>query len=260
MTLASVKSLLIDLDGVVYRGNTRLKGASRLFRFLEQHQIRFCLLTNNSTLTAAQYAAKLGRLGISAPEHSIFTSGQAVAQYLSKVAAARSGVFIIGEEGLRRPIEEAGFRLEEANPGYVLIGLDRHLTYRKLSIAALAVRQGAKLVAANPDKTFPTERGLLPGCGAIVAAVEACTDQSAVVVGKPNPEMLRLAMQQLGATTSETAILGDRLDTDVLGGQRVGITTILVLTGISAGDQLKEAPIQPDLVFEDLDELVDNWG
>jgi HAD superfamily hydrolase (TIGR01457 family) len=258
-SLAHITAILVDLDGVVYRGNTLIPGVVSFFEFLDRHQIRFSLLTNNSTMTTRQYVAKLRLLGISVPETSVFTSGQAVASYLKHVAPMGGPVYVIGEEGLLRPIADAGFWVEETSPDFVVVGLDRGLTYEKLAIATLAVRRGAKLVAANPDTTFPTESGLVPGCGALVAALEASTDQKALVIGKPNPEMLRLAMKNIAATREETAILGDRLDTDVLGGKGAGIMTILVLTGVTTREQLGVAPIQPDLVFEDLSELVARW-
>ena len=249
----------MDLDGVIYRGNTLLPGASRFFHFLERHRISFSLLTNNSTLTRQQYAAKLRNLGISVGEDSIFTSGQAVASYLKQAAPKGAGVLVIGEEGLLHPVLEAGFWLDASRPEFVVVGLDRLLTYEKLATATLAIRRGAKLVAANPDTTFPTEAGLLPGCGAIVAALEASTDRKALVIGKPNPVMLLLAMKRIGSSKKETAILGDRLDTDVLGGKRVGVTTLLVLTGVATRDQLRFARTLPDMVLEDLDQLMELW-
>lgn len=257
--LACLRFLLVDLDGVVYRGNTLLPGVSRFFQFLERHQIRYCLLTNNSTLTPEMYSRKLHTMGVSVPEESILTSGQAVALYLQRLAPGGTGVLVIGEEGLRRPLIEASYREEWSNPRFVVVGLDRDLTYQKLAKAALAIRRGARLVAANPDSTFPTEEGLIPGCGAIVAALEASSGQKATVVGKPNPEMLLLAMRRLGASAMEAAILGDRLDTDVMGGKAAGIATILVLTGVTARADLDSGQLEPDLICENLVELVDRW-
>ncbi len=254
--LARLRNLLIDLDGVVYRRNVLLPGAKEFFDFLYAKGYSFGLLTNNSTATPAQYAQRLADMGINASESVIFTSGDAVARYLVKTAPKGARVYIIGEDGLRQPVLEAGFQLDEISPDYVLVGLDRKFSFDAMAKACMAIRRGAKFIASNPDKTFPVERGLiLPGAGALVASIVACTDVHPVIVGKPNKQMLLLAMERLGATKMQTAIIGDRLDTDVLAGKRAGVHTILVLTGVTSEEDLNRSKIKPDYVFRDLEHL-----
>ncbi|MBI2952810.1 MAG: TIGR01457 family HAD-type hydrolase [Chloroflexi bacterium] len=253
--LAHLRALLIDLDGVVYRGSEVLPGAKEFFDFLSARNLAFCLLTNNSTATPAQYVCRLACVGITVNESAVLTSGEAAAQYLQKRGPSSAGVYVIGEEGLRQPIARAGFRFDGVAPDYVVVGLDREFTYDKMAVACLAIRNGARLIASNPDTTFPTERGLLPGAGAILASITASTGKRPVVVGKPNTRMLTLAMERLGVGREETAIVGDRLDTDVLAGRRAGITTILVLTGVTTPSDLARSRLQPDWVSPDLTHL-----
>ncbi|MCL5264923.1 MAG: HAD-IIA family hydrolase [Chloroflexi bacterium] len=253
--LASLRALLVDLDGVVYRGSTLLDGSTEFFRFLNAKCLAYCLITNNATSTPTQVARKLKDLGIEIAESSIFTSGQAAARYLTRQAPVGTGVYIVGEDGLRQPLLEAGFRIDDVAPGYVVVGLDREFTYKKMAIACVAVRRGAKLIGTNPDKTFPVEEHLLPGAGALLASITSCSGARPTVVGKPSAEMLKLAIEHLGVRKRETAIVGDRLDTDVLAGKRAGITTILVLTGVASQEDLSRSRIAPDYVFRDLNEL-----
>lgn len=253
--LARLRTLLIDLDGVVYRGNTPIPGAEDFFDFLRAQGYDFGVLTNNATATAAQVARRLAKMGIDVSESAIFTSGDAVARYLKKREPKGARVYIVGEAGLLEPVLQAGFELDETSPDYVLVGLDRKFDYEKMAKACLAIRRGAELVASNPDTTFPSERGLLPGAGALLASIVACTEARPTIVGKPNKEMLLLAMERLGATREQTAIIGDRVDTDVQAGRRAGIATILVLTGVTSQEDLDRSRLRPDYVFRDLREL-----
>lgn len=244
--------MLVDLDGVVYRGNLLLPGAAELFEFFRSSGISFAFATNNSTATPYQYMVKLRSLGIGVEEGLIFTAGQAVAHYLQKVAPAGAGVYIIGEDGLVQPVLEAGYWIDKASPAFVLVGLDRQFTFAKLAEACVAIGKGAKLVASNPDPNQPVETGLLPGSGALVAAISACSGAKPVVVGKPSPDMLLFAMNKLGFRKEVTAFLGDRLDTDVRAGKAARVTTILVLTGSTTPEDLHDSRLQPDFVFDDL--------
>ena len=254
-TLRALRTFLVDLDGVVYAGNIPLPGAAAFFRFLGQTGRRFQCITNNSTLTAAQYVEKLAGMGIPVAESQVLTSSQAAAVHLRERLAPGARVMAIGEDGVVRALLGAGFRLVERSPEVVVCGLDRRLSYERLARACLAIRAGAPLIATNPDLALPTEHGFLPGNGAVLAYLQAATGATPLVIGKPEATMLHVAMDLAGATPAETAIVGDGLLTDVLAGHRAGVTTILVLTGVATRADLPSAPARPDLVFEGLPQL-----
>lgn len=255
----AIKNLIIDMDGVLYRGLEPLPGGREFLSYLRSEGVPFILATNNSTLTPRQYVAKLEAMDIQITEDHVLTSGQATALYLAQIASPSARVYAIGEEGLISALEEQGFVLTGQDVVFVVVGMDRQLTYEKLKIASLAIRAGATFIGTNPDTTLPTEEGLLPGNGASLAALEAATGVSPVVIGKPQPTLLRLAMERMKATPDITAIIGDRLETDILGGKNLGLTTILVLTGISHGDELDTSAYQPDLVFDDIGRFHEAW-
>jgi len=257
--LTSIHNLLIDMDGVLYRGQTALPGAAELLAFLEAHGLGYLLVTNNATRTAAQFAAHLGRMGIPVAEERIITSGMATAAYLSTLAPAGSKVNVVGEQALAEEMQKRGFVIAGRDAQYVVCGLDKTVTYEKLKTATLAIRDGATFIGTNADKTYPLEKDIIPGAGSIIAALVAATDVQPIVVGKPEPIIIEQCLRVLGAARQDTAILGDRLDTDVLGGHRAGIRTIMVLTGISTADEVAESAIQPDAVFADLPTLLAAW-
>lgn len=254
--LSDLRGFLVDLDGVVYRGNAAVPGAQEFFDFLRRRNLKFCLITNNSTRTPAQFAEKLRGMDIDVGSDAVFTAGQATALYMKEVAPNHPPLYVIGEEGLTGPLLQAGFRLDNDAPRYLVMGLDRKFSYEKLERACLVLQAGATFVASNPDPSMPNEDGtFLPGAGALLAAVTACTGIEPIVIGKPQAKMLYLAMERLGTAPHETAIIGDRLDTDILAGVRAGITTILVLTGATRREDLFSSQARPDYVFDDLVEL-----
>lgn len=257
---AHIRHLLVDLDGVLYRGDTALPDAGRFIAWLRRRAVSFRLVTNNATLTPAQYVRKLATMGIEVAADELFTSALATARYLIGEGAVHQTVFAVGEAGLTDALQRAGIELVDERPDWVVAGLDRELTYDKLAAACLAIRAGARFVGTNPDTSLPTERGLMPGAGAIQAAITAATGVQPVVIGKPQPLMLRLAMEDLGASPANTAMLGDRLDTDIGGAVAAGMPSIMVLTGVSTRHDLISSPIQPSLVVETLDALIDSWG
>ena len=258
-SLKSMRNFIVDMDGVLYRGNQRLPGARAFLAHLTAERIPFILATNNSTLTPDQYVAKLGAMDVEvAPEH-ILTSGLAAALYLSHMAPPETGIYAIGEDGLFAALADQGFRTTEKNTQYVVVGMDRELTWHKLRIAALAIRAGATFIGTNPDTTLPTEEGLVPGNGASLAALEAATGTAPLIIGKPQPTLLQLAMEKMGVAGEGTAIIGDRLETDILGGKNAGITTVLVLSGISQPEELGDSPYQPDLVFDNISQFHESW-
>ena len=259
--LLKIRNLIIDMDGVLYRLNTPLPGAAEFLRFLQQAGKRFILVTNNSTLTPGQYVDKLASMGIASSEECILTSGEATAQYLAGIAPAGTRVYVIGEHGIRAALEKHGFVLAgDTQVAYVVCGLDRQVTYDKLRIATLAIRAGARFIGTNPDPTLPTEEGLIPGARALQAALEVATGTAPLIIGKPEPAMLQLALQKLEARPETTAIIGDGLQTDIPGGQRLGLTTILLMSGVTSAEQLARSALQPDLIYADIAALHQAWA
>lgn len=250
--LKGLTAFLIDLDGVVYTGNTPVPGAPAFFRYLQDTGRRFQCITNNSTLGAEQFAQKLRDMGIVLAPEQVLTSPEATALHLSARLAPGARVMAIGEEGLVRALLAKGFRLTDGPPEAVVCGLDRRLTYERLKRACFALRDGAPLIATNPDLSLPTEQGFLPGNGATLAYLQAATGVTPLVIGKPEATMLGVAMERIGALPAETAIVGDGLLTDMLAGERAGVTKILVLTGVATRADLATSPIQPDYVFDSL--------
>jgi len=259
LDLAAIQGLLIDMDGVLYRGQAPIPGAERFIVFLRRQGIPFLLLTNNSSLTPGQYVAKLKGMGIEVRAEEILTSAQATARYLAQQEPEGARVYVIGREGVRQALVEQGFTLVEEGADYVVVGWDWELTYAQLKRATLLIRAGAHFIATNPDRTFPSQEGIIPGNGAILAALEAATDVQPLVIGKPQPAIFQLALAQLGLDAQGVAVLGDRLETDVVGGQRMGLGTLFVLSGVTAREELVQSAIQPDLVFEDVAHLQGAW-
>lgn len=260
--LPSIRDLIIDMDGVLWRGDTPMDGLEAFFAFLRQHHVDFVLATNNASRTPEQYAGKLARFGVEVPTERILTSALVAAAYLATLAPPGSRVYAIGEDGARRALEQRGFVLSERTDDgakYVVVGWDRQLTWNKLATAALLIHAGATFIGTNPDPNFPTELGPVPGNGAQLAAIEVTTGVSPIIIGKPEPRMYQEAMGRLGARPKTTAVLGDRLDTDVAGGVRTGLSTILVLSGIATEADLVSSPVRPDLVCKDIEELVQIW-
>ncbi len=257
--LRAIRHLIIDMDGVLYRGDEPLPGVGDFFAFLRERCIRFVLATNNSTRTGQQYVAVMARMGVEVALSEVLTSAQATAKTLRRQTAPGTTVYVIGEGGLQQALLDQGFVPTADGAQCVVVGMDRALTYGKLKAATLLIRGGAPFIATNPDRTLPTEEGEVPGTGAILAALEAATGVAPTVVGKPEPTMYELAMEMMGAAPATTAAIGDRLETDILGGQRAGTTTICVLSGVTTPDVLQRSPIRPDLVFDDVAQLLETW-
>jgi 4-nitrophenyl phosphatase len=257
LDLSRITTFLVDLDGVVYTGNTPIPGASDFFRFLNATGRRFVCITNNSTLTGAQFIAKLANMDIQVREDQILTSPQATAIFMREQMRFGDGtrVYAIGEEGLVRAMVAEGYKLVHKEPDVVVVGLDRRLTYDRLMRACTAIRAGAPLVATNPDLSLPTEHGMVPGNGATIAYIQTATGAKATVIGKPEATMLDVAMKQAGATREETAMSGDGLLTDMLAGERAGVAKLLVLTGVARKEDIPGAPAAPDAVYENLPAL-----
>lgn len=259
LTFERIHHFLIDLDGVLYLGNTALPGAEPFIGWLRSHGMPFRLVTNNATLTPEQYVEKLSRLGIEVSREEVFTSALATAAFLTSQCAAEQSAYVVGEEGLETALAHVGIRLTSDRPDWVVVGLDRRLTYDKLATAVRAIQEGARFVGTNPDTSLPSEHGLLPGAGAIQAAITAASGVKPLVIGKPQTHMIHLALEGLKADKTGTVMLGDRLDTDIQAAAAAEIPSILVLTGVSTRDDLADNPVEPDLVVENLEELMRVW-
>jgi 4-nitrophenyl phosphatase len=257
--LKFIHALIVDMDGVLYRGDMPLPGLGPFFDFLCRYGIRFQLVTNNSTLTPAMYVAKMARMGVTVEESDVLTSAVATADYLSQRFERGSPVYAIGEEGLLDALQGAGFVLSQRSPVAVVMGFDRDITYAKLRTATLFIRAGVPFVATNPDATLPMPEGQVPGTGSIVAAVAAASDQEPLFIGKPEPMLMDQAMARIKSTPETTAAVGDRPETDILSARRAGILSILTLAGATDRARLATFDIQPDLVLEDIRALQEVW-
>jgi len=245
------------MDGVLYRGAEPLPCLPEFIQFLRDRGIGFVMATNNSGSTPSQYAAKLGKMGADVLPHEIMTSGTATATWLAKRYARGTRVHVFGEDSLRTAMTEIGFVLADEDVQIVAASIDWGVTYDKIKRAALLIRNGAAFVATNLDPTRPTEEGLVPGTGALIAAIEVGSGVKPVAIGKPEPAMFQMAMAQMGARPESTATLGDRIDTDMEGGKRAGMRTILVLSGSSNRDEAEA--YGPDFIFEDIADLLRHW-
>lgn len=257
--LSDVEAFVFDMDGVLCRLDTPIPGAVRFLRLLRDEGTPFLLLTNNSTLTPEMYVSKLEKMGIAIEPKDILTSSLATADYLRSHVPAGTRCYVVGEAGILQAVREAGCIITDGDPEYVVVGFDRQVTYEKLTIASLAIRRGATYIATNPDVTLPSEEGLLPGCGAILAAITAATGVSPLVIGKPQREMFDQAVQRLGTDRSRTAMVGDRMETDIVGAQGAGLQTILVLSGATTQEDIAGMDAPADFVFSDIAALGDVW-
>jgi len=260
----NIRALIIDMDGVLWHGDQPAPGLQEFFQTLREQHISFILATNNASLTQQQYVTKLSRMGISVTLNEILTSSMATALYLTEhTDPATTRVFVIGEDGARQPLLDRGFTLTDlyevnndsdssVGADVVVCGKDETLSWDKLATATLNLRAGAKFIGTNADTTLPTERGLILGNGAILAALQTATGVTPIIIGKPEPIIYQQALMQLGTDPSETVAIGDRLETDILGAVRTGIRSLLVLSGVSTEDDLKTTDYQPTWVMTDI--------
>lgn len=254
--MQTIKGVVMDMDGVLWRGDTPLPGMQAFMAFLRAQGVPFALATNNSSKSPADYINKLAHMGVLGVQAGqIINSGIATAHYLQTHYPAGTRVHILGMAGLRRVIEDAGFVLADDDVRVVVSGIDFDLTYARAKQAALLIRAGADFVGTNGDKTFPAPEGLVPGAGALLAFIEAATDVQPIVIGKPGPAMFQAALAAIGTAAAETLMIGDRLNTDIEGARNAGMQTALMLTGVSTREELAASPLQPDAVFEDLPSL-----
>jgi NagD protein len=248
---------LIDMDGVIYRGNEIIPGADRFIQRLLDLNVPFAFLTNNSQRTRRDVAMKLHRMGIDVGEEHIYTCAMATARFLADQKPGGTA-YVIGEGGLLQALHHNGYAIVDHDPDYVVVGEGRSLTFETMEIASRMILRGAKLIATNLDPNCPTPHGLRPGCGATVAMLETATGLKAFSVGKPSPVMMRAARKELGLATAETTIIGDTMETDILGGVQMGYRTVLVLSGGTQREDLVRYAYRPDLIVDSVADLCDD--
>jgi NagD protein len=251
----AVHSWLTDMDGVLVHEQSALPGASDFIQALQQNGRRFLVLTNNSIYTRRDLRARLLFSGIDVPEQSIWTSALATAQFLSEQSPGGSA-YVIGEAGLTTALHDAGFVLTEADPDYVVLGETRTYSFEGITKAIRLLERGAKFIATNPDATGPSAEGSLPATGSVAALITRATGLEPYYVGKPNPLMMRSALNRLQAHSETTIMIGDRMDTDVIAGIEAGMRTILVLTGSTSRDRVETFPYRPTMIKESIAEVV----
>lgn len=251
-----IRALILDMDGVLWRGEEPLGDLPANFRTIESCGWPVILVTNNATRSLDSYADKLRRFGVRVETQRILNSTHAMGAYLQRQYPEGGRIYLIGEDGARETLQEYGFSTGEEDVLAVVVSLDRHLTYDSLEQAAYLIQGGVPFLATNPDRSLPTPRGLAPGTGAIVAAVQAATDVEPTVVGKPAPELFQQAFERLSCEPAQTLVVGDRLETDIAGGQRAGARTAVVLTGVATEEQARAWQPPPDYIAPDLTRLL----
>jgi NagD protein len=245
---------LIDMDGVIYRGSELIAGADRFIQELRAHNIPFLFLTNNSQRTRRDVATRLQRMGMDVEEEHVFTCAMATARFLAQ-QKPQGTAFVIGEGGLLTALHNNGYSIVDKDPDYVVVGEGRTFNFEMVEAALGMIVAGAKLVATNMDPNCPTHTGVRPGCGATVAMLETAAGIKAFSVGKPSPVMLRAARKELGLTTEQTIVIGDTMETDILGGVQLGFKTILVLSGGTSRDDLLRYAYRPDKIVDSIGAL-----
>lgn len=253
--LRAKKGFICDMDGVIYHGNMLLPGVDKFVEFLKKHNKQFLFLTNSSERAPKELQQKLARLGLEVDESHFYTSALSTAAFLRNQCPGGS-VYVIGEPGLVGALYDAGFTMNEVNPDYVVLGETHTYSYEKIERAVQLVRAGAKLLGTNPDITGPIENGIAPACKALMAPIEMATGRSAYFLGKPNPLMMRHGLRRLGVNADEAAIIGDRMDTDIIAGMESGIDTVLVLSGVTNEHEMRKFPYRPKYVLNGVGDIV----
>lgn len=248
------RNYLMDMDGVLVRGKTPIPGAQRFIDALNEHGIQYLVLTNNPMYTPRDLAHRLQTSGLQVPIDRIFTSAIATARFLQR-QRPNGKAFVIGESGLTDAIHSAGYVMTETEPDYVVLGETHGYNVAQITKAVRLIAAGARFVATNPDPSGPTEDGLVPACGAMAALIKEATGVTPYFIGKPNPYMMRSALNFLGAHSEETIMIGDRMDTDIVGAVSSGLDTALVLTGVTRREEISRFPYQPTYVLESIGDM-----
>ena len=249
------KSFILDMDGVIYTGSKLIPGAKEFVDRLKQGNYKFLFLTNNSYHTPSDLKNRLLNIGIDVTEDHFYTSAMATASFLKVQRPNGCSAYVIGGKGVTDELENAAIEITSKKPDYVIIGETEEYDYAKIIEATLLIQEGAKFIATNPDLTGPSLRGPVPACGALVAPIEKVTGVPPYFLGKPNPVMMFLARKKLGVHSANCFMIGDRMDTDIMGGLESGMTTCLVLSGVTTIESMNQFPYQPDYVFNNLGEI-----
>lgn len=245
---------LCDMDGVIYHGNRLLPGVKEFVEWLYREKKKFLFLTNNSGKTPRELQDKLARMGLDVDEKHFYTSALATAEFVAN-QTPNAKAYVIGEPGLYNALYDKGITLSDVNPDYVIIGEASSYNYDSICRAVHLVQRGARLIGSNSDLTGPTEEGIIPACRALVSPIELATGQNAYFVGKPNPLMMRNGLKLLGVHSQDAAIIGDRMDTDIVAGIESGLDTLLVLSGVTSREELQRFPYRPRVVLNGVGEI-----
>lgn len=252
--LRSKKGFICDMDGVIYHGNRLLPGVKEFVDWLYREKKNFLFLTNSSERSPKELQQKLGRMGLDVDESHFYTSALATARFISKQAPGCSA-YVIGGAGLIMALHDAGITMNDVDPDYVVIGEGNTYNYENIRRAVRLVLKGAKLIGTNSDLTGPSEDGIIPACRAMISPIEMATGQSAYFIGKPNPLMMRTGLRILGVHSEEAAMIGDRMDTDMVAGIETGLDTVLVLSGVTDRSDIKKFPYRPRLVLNGVGDI-----
>lgn len=257
MSSQKIRALLLDMDGVLWRDTQPIGDLPSILKRAGELGLQLAYVTNNATRTVSQYIAKFKSFGLEVEQEQIRTSAIAAAEQLKEKHPKGGTVYMIGEEGLELALKEKGFLIGEKDCLAVVVGLDREINYEKLRQATLLVRNGIPFIGTNPDSTLPTPEGLAPGAGAIIAAIESASDQRAQIIGKPETALLDSALSRMGLAPHQALMVGDRLETDIAAGQRMGCATALVLSGASSLGEAQAWEPAPDYIEADLSSLLE---
>jgi 4-nitrophenyl phosphatase len=253
----NVKAAILDMDGVLWRSTTPIIDLPQLFENFSSHNIKVMLATNNGTATIDGYVKKLADFGVTIESSQVVTSAMALGHLMKKIYPAGGPVYIMGEKAIFETLKEYGFYHSEDKPMAVAAGLHRQFTYEMIKNTSLMIQRGLPFYFTNPDTTFPTSEGKVPGAGTVLAALEAASGVKAQLAGKPLPYLFEVCLERLGVSPRETLVVGDRLDTDIQGGQSSNCKTALVLSGISTLEEAKRWTPQPDIILNMISELFD---
>src|SRR5438477_3508545 len=249
MTRREIRSWLMDMDGVLVHEDEAIPGADAFLQRLREFEVPFLVLTNNSIYTRRDLSARLRASGLEVPEEAIWTSALATARFLED-QRPNGSAFVIGESGLTTALHSAGYTMTERNPDYVVLGETRTYSFERITQAIRLVENGARFIATNPDPTGPSQQGPLPATGSVAALISHATGVAPYFVGKPNPLMMRSALNAIDAHSETTAMIGDRMDTDVVSGLEAGLETILVLTGVTTREQAERFPFRASRIVD----------
>lgn len=252
--MAAAKNYITDMDGVLVKGSLLIPGADAFLAQVKEKEVEYLVLTNNPLYTPRDLAHRLSTIGLDIPPERIFTSALATARFLQS-QRPNGTAFVIGESGLTEAIHEVGYVITDLDPDYVVLGETNIYNFELLTKAIRLIMAGARFIATNPDVSGPTEHGLVPGCGATAALIEKATGQAPFFVGKPNPLMMRSALNYLGVHSEDTVMVGDRMDTDIIAGVESGLETILVLTGVTRQEDVERFPYRPTWIVESVADI-----